>query len=37
MPTSTKYFKNETKNYILSNYGPETKILDVGNFLFIKQ
>jgi hypothetical protein len=30
MPTSTKYFKNETKNYILSNYGPETKILDVG-------
>ena len=30
MPSSTQYFKNETKEYILSNYGPETRILDIG-------
>jgi len=30
MPSSTYYFKKETKDYILSNYGPETRILDIG-------
>jgi|LakMenEpi03Aug12_release.lakeMendotaPanAssembly.Ray.scaffolds.fasta_scaffold46354_6 hypothetical protein len=30
MPSSTQYFKNETKEYILSSYGPETRILDIG-------
>ena len=30
MPTSTGYFKNETKDYILKHYNRSTKILDIG-------
>lgn len=30
MPTSTNYFKLQTKEFIKSNFGQETKILDVG-------
>lgn len=30
MPYSTKYFKEETKNYILNNFNTNIKILDIG-------
>ncbi len=30
MPFSTRYFKTETKNYILQNYSKDIKILDIG-------
>lgn len=30
MPTSTRYFKEQTKNFITENFGVDTKILDIG-------